>query len=303
MNQPPEPVEIIEMSPRDGLQNEAVVLGVDRRVELIHRLVAMGARRIEAVSFVHPLLVPAMAGAEAVMEQVPRDQGVRYAGLALNARGIERALVAGVDEVDYVIPVTEAFAKANQNSTRRRLIDELGPWRERIAASNAHLTVTFAVAFGCPYQGEVSTDEVVQAVTDTLRALELPPTEIALADTIGCGVPRQTSHLVAALQRVTDVPLRLHLHETRHTAIANATAALELGVRRFDSSVGGLGGCPFAPGAAGNVATEDLTWALHRQGFETGYDPSTAADVGRWISALVDKTPQSGLAKAGSFPA
>ena len=250
-------VEIIEMGPRDGLQNEEEILSTEKKVEFIERLVRGGAQRIEAASFVHPRLVPSMADAEAVMSRVPRDTNTIYAGLALNGLGIRRAIAAEVDEIDYVIPATEAFANANQKSSVDGLIEELAQNAEDAAAAGIPVTVTFAVAFGCPFQGDVPTQQVVDIVSRTIERTPAKVAEVALADTIGCGVPRQTSELFGAVRAVTDSPLRLHLHETRHTAISNAMAAIDSGVTRFDASVGGLGGCPFAPGAAGNAATEE----------------------------------------------
>lgn len=237
------------------------------------------------------------------MERLPRDEGVRYAGLALNARGVSRAVVSAVDEIDFVIPITDAFAKANQNSTVETLIDELASSAPSVLAAGIPITVTFAVSFGCPYQGDVTTRQVMAAVSKTLDSLGEAISEIALADTIGCGVPQQTRELLSALSDLTDKPLRLHLHETRHTSIANAMAAVEMGVTRFDASIGGLGGCPFAPGAAGNAATEDLVWALQRQGYETGVDLQLAIDTAKWVCGLIGRTPHSGLAAAGVFPA
>lgn len=298
----PHSVEIIEMGPRDGLQNEKTILSTDHKVEFIERLIRSGARRIEAASFVHPRLVPSMADAEAVMSRVPRAVDVIYAGLALNGQGIRRAVAAEVGEIDFVIPVTDAFAKANQDTTIDRLIEELAQNAEFAAVAGIPITVTFAVAFGCPFQGEVPPRQVVDVISRTIARTPVKIAEVALADTIGCGVPRQTSELIGAVTAVADSQLRLHLHETRHTSIANAMAAVDAGATRFDASVGGLGGCPFAPGAAGNAATEDLAWAMHRQGFQTGLDLDGAVETANWVCEQLGKPPQSGLAKAGTFP-
>ena len=294
-------IEIIEVSPRDGLQNEKVVVSTDDKVRLIEEVIAAGAKRIEAVSFVHPRLVPTMADAEAVMARVPRGNGVRYIGLALNERGVKRAVDAGGDEINFVLPVTDKFAAANQNTSVKALVNALERSAPYAVDANIRLTVTLAVAFGCPYQGEVTTEEVGQVALAALNAAPLD--ELALADTIGSGVPGQTRRLIRHVRELTDIPLRGHFHETRHTAIANATAAIEEGMYRLDSSVGGLGGCPFAPGAAGNVSTEDLVWALERDGHTTTVSSSSAAEIGRWISGIVGGTPRSGLATAGVFPA
>lgn len=293
-------VEIVEVSPRDGLQNEQRIASTEAKLDLVDRLIEAGARRIEAVSFVHPKLVPAMADAEAVMAQVPRRDGIRYIGLALNERGVRRAIDAGVDEVNFVIPATEAFALANQNTTRARLLDELATVAPLLQDARLGLTLTVAVAFGCPFSGEVAPDEVARIVAEAARRAEL--TELALADTIGCAVPGQVEALFARDEIRTHTRRRAHFHETRHTAIANAFVALSAGVRALDSSVGGLGGCPFAPGAAGNVATEDLVWALERSGWATGIDAGSATEAGRAICAAVEVSPRSGLAAAGTFP-
>ena len=295
-------IDVIEVSPRDGLQNETTVVSTEDKIALVERLIALGARRIEAVSFAHPRLVPTMADAEAVMAGAPRLEGVSYIGLVLNAKGMTRAIDAGVDEVNFVLPATDEFAAANQNSSVAGLLGELETVAAAAEGTGIPLSVTVAVAFGCPYRGEVPTAQVESVIRRAVDVAGGALAELALADTIGCGVPRQSAELFARAAALTDAPLRAHFHETRHTAIANAVAAIGAGVRRFDSSVGGLGGCPFAPGAAGNIATEDLVWALGREGHETGYDAEAAADAGRWISARVGVSPRSGLASAGAFP-
>ena len=294
-------VEIIDVTPRDGLQNEATTVSTDSKIELIARLVDAGARRIEATSFVHPRLVPQMADADEVMAALPRIDGVSYIGLALNERGVDRALAAQVDEINYVVPVSEAFASANQNTTVERAVAGALYAGRQARAANVPLSVTFAVAFGCPYEGEVSFDQVLRALSPILEAGDVA--ELALADTIGCANPSQVAGLFDRLRQRTAVDLRAHFHETRHTALANTVAALSVGVRRFDSSVGGLGGCPFAPGAAGNISTEDLAWLLEREGHVHAVDAERATEVGRWICALVGVAPRSGLASAGTFPA
>ena len=293
-------VEIVEVSPRDGLQNEQRIASTEAKLDLVDRLIEAGARRIETVSFVHPKLVPTMADAEAVMARVPRREDIRYVGLALNERGVRRAIDAGIDEVNFVIPATEAFALANQNTTRARLLEDLSVAGQLLQDAGVDLGVTVAVAFGCPFSGEVGPDEVVRIVAEAARRAELA--ELALADTIGCAVPEQVGALFAQDGIREHARRRAHFHETRHTAIANAFAALSAGVRALDSSVGGLGGCPFAPGAAGNIATEDLVWALERSGWTTGINAESATEAGRAICAAVEVLPRSGLAAAGAFP-
>ena len=298
--EPQRTVSIVDVSPRDGLQNEKVPVSTENKLRLIDELIALGARRIEAVSFVNPRKVPQMADADAVMAGVSRDAGASYIGLVLNTRGATRAVDAGVDEMNYVLPVTDAFAAANQSTTVAAALDALEEVSSIAAAASIPLTVTAAVAFGCPYQGDVPKEQTLTVIRGALERGKLA--EVALADTIGCAVPWQVGEVFADLGQETDVPLRAHLHETRHTALANTYAAMAAGVRTFDSAVGGLGGCPFAPGAAGNISTEDLVWMLGRGGFETSIDPVRAIELGRWICSLVEASPRSGLAGAGAFP-
>ena len=293
-------VSIVDVSPRDGLQNEKVPVSTQDKLRLINELIALGARRIEAVSFVNPRKVPQMADADAVMAGVPRDAGASFIGLVLNTRGAVRAVDAGVDEMNYVLPVTDAFAAANQNTTVAAALDALEEVSSIAAGASIPLTVTAAVAFGCPYQGDVAKEQTLAVVRSALQRGALA--EIALADTIGCAVPWQVGDVFGELRSETGVQLRAHLHETRHTALANTYAAMAAGVGVFDSAVGGLGGCPFAPGAAGNISTEDLVWMLGRAGFETSIDPVAATELGRWICAKVETAPRSGLAGAGVFP-
>jgi len=293
-------VSIVDVSPRDGLQNEKVPVTTQDKLRLINELIALGARRIEAVSFVNPRKVPQMADADAVMEGVPRDAGASFIGLVLNTRGAVRAVDAGVDEMNYVLPVTDAFAAANQNTTVAAALDALEEVSSIAAGASIPLTVTAAVAFGCPYQGDVPKEQTLAVVRSALQRGALA--EVALADTIGCAVPWQVGDVFGELRSETGVQLRAHLHETRHTALANTYAAMAAGVGVFDSAVGGLGGCPFAPGAAGNISTEDLVWMLGRAGFETSIDPVAATELGRWICAKVETAPRSGLSGAGVFP-
>lgn len=294
------PVSIVDVSPRDGLQNEKTPVSTEDKVRLIDELIQMGAQRIEAVSFVNPKAVPQMADADAVMAAVPRMDSVSYIGLVLNTRGAVRAVDAGVNEMNYVLPVTDAFATANQNTTVAAALAALEEVSDIATAASIPLSVTAAVAFGCPYQGDVPMDQTLDVVRSALGRAHLA--EVALADTIGCAVPWQVGDTFAKLREETDLQLRAHLHETRHTALANTYAAMAAGVDVFDSSVGGLGGCPFAPGAAGNISTEDLAWMLGRAGFQTGIDPVKATELGRWICSVVGTSPRSGLAGAGVFP-
>jgi hydroxymethylglutaryl-CoA lyase len=297
---PAQKVSIVDVSPRDGLQNEKIAVSTEDKLHLISQLIEMGARRIEAVSFVNPKEVPQMADADAVMAGVSRARDISYIGLVLNTRGAVRAVQAGVDEMNYVLPVTDAFATANQNTTVAAALDSLEEVSAIATAAAISLSVTAAVAFGCPYQGHVPKEQTLLVVRNAIERANLA--EVALADTIGCAVPWQVNDVFTELRAETGLQLRAHLHETRHTALANTYAAMAAGVTVFDSAVGGLGGCPFAPGAAGNISTEDLAWMLARGGFMTSIDPARATELGRWIAAKVQTSPRSGLAGAGTFP-
>lgn len=262
-------VTIVEVSPRDGLQNESVVLQTAQKVDLITRLAEAGARRIEAVSFAHPRLVPAMADAEAVMERVPRTAWLSYAGLVLNRRGLDRALTTGVDEVNVVVCVSDTFSRRNQNMSideaMRSALDVIGEARSR----GLFTTLTLATAFGCPFEGEVAWERVAELAREGAAS---GADELCLADTIGVGVPTQVRDLTAATRDAAgDGPaLRFHFHNTRNTGFPNAVAAVDAGVAVLDASAGGIGGCPFAPAATGNIATDDLVYLLGRMGVQTG---------------------------------
>ncbi|MET9779658.1 hydroxymethylglutaryl-CoA lyase [Nocardiopsis alba] len=296
-----EQVEIVEVGPRDGLQNESTVLSVEDRIRLIDRAVSAGVRRIEAVSFVNPKRVPQMAGAEEIMAGVDRGAGASFIGLALNRRGLDRALAAGVSEINVAVPATDGFSVRNQGATVDEMLDSLADMDRALEGAGVPLSVTISTAFGCPFDGEVSTErvrEVARRVADTSAV------EIALADTIGVGVPFQVRELTRAVGEVAPGrTLRCHFHNTRNTGYANALAAVEEGVRVLDSSLGGFGGCPFAPAATGNIATEDLLYLLHRSGMRTGIGLSEAAALGDWMGERLGKTPPAYLGRAGGFPA
>jgi isopropylmalate/homocitrate/citramalate synthase len=293
-------VGIVEVSPRDGLQNERAVLETGAKVELIERAVAAGARRIEAASFVHPKLVPAMADAEAVMASVERVPGVSYIGLVLNRRGFDRAVAAGVDEVNVVVPASDGFAKANQNSTTEALTEVAEEVLAEAAARELFATVTIATSFGCPFDGEVDPGRVVEVAR---RSAAAGAREIAIADTIGVGVPTQVRALLDGVRSVApDVVTRAHFHNTRNTGFANAVAALEWGVDWLDASNGGIGGCPFAPAATGNIATEDLVYLLHRMGHDTGLDLEALLPIAGFLSDALGYRVPALLPRAGGFP-
>jgi len=295
-------IEIVEVGPRDGLQNEKLSLSVDEKLALIRQLEAAGARRMEVVSFVNPNRVPQMAGAEEIMAALPADLKHSRIGLVLNMRGWERCVAAQCDEANVVVCATDGFGTRNQGSTTSQQIDTLAGIVERQAVEGGPpITTTLSVAFGCPFDGEVSEDQVV-AIVREIAALRVP--EIAIADTIGVADPWTVRRRIEAVRAAApDARLRMHFHDTRNTGLANAFASVEAGVDVLDASVGGLGGCPFAPNATGNIGTEDLVYMLERAGFETGYDLGALIEVGRAISERLGKVPASSLARAGGFPA
>lgn len=293
-------MKIVEVGPRDGLQNEKRILTSDEKITYIELLVDAGISRIEAVSFARPDRVPQMADAEAVMAGVPRRDDVSYIGLVMNERGLERAVAAGVDEANLVIVATETFSQRNQGMS---VADSLRGTEKMV--SRAHdagllVSVTIGASFGCPFEGEVSTQQVMDIVA---RVDGLGVDEIALADTIGVGTPKDVTRLTQAAAAITSTPLRLHLHNTRNTGYANAFAAVEAGVSALDASSGGIGGCPFAPNATGNIATEDLTYLLERSGTAVGLDFERLIVAADYVTAQLEITTPALLGRAGWFPA
>ncbi len=296
-----EAIEIVEMGARDGLQNEKAVLEVADKVDFIHRLEACGARRIEAVSFVNPRRVPQMAGAEEIMAALAYEPGRTRVGLVLNERGWDRAVASGCDEANLVICASDEFGVRNQGATVDQQVEAMASIvRRRREGGGPPITLTVSVAFGCPFDGEVPVARVAGIVA---AAAELGVEEISLADTIGAADPWAVkARIAAARAEAPTARLRLHFHDTRGTGLANAFAGIEAGVRILDASCGGLGGCPFAPAATGNIATEDLAWMLYRAGFETGIDIEAMIETGRWIGGKIGKAPVSSLSRAGVFP-
>jgi hydroxymethylglutaryl-CoA lyase len=293
-------IEIVEVGPRDGLQSEPDLLQVATKVELIERLIATGVRRLEVASFVNPKRVPQMADAEQVMAELPMRDDVTYVGLVLNRKGLERAISAGCDEVGMAVVASDTFNQRNQGVSTDQSIADWLAIAPAARAAGLRAQVTISAAFGCPFEGEVPVARVVDIAR---RIAEAQPCEIALADTIGVGVPAQVTELLARIRAaLPGVPLRCHFHNTRNTAIANCYAALEAGVSIFDASVGGAGGCPFAPAATGNVATEDLLYMLHRSGYETGISLEGMIETGRWLQGKLRRGASGSLIRAGVFP-
>lgn len=290
-------VEIVDVGPRDGLQNEDMSLSPEVRAGLCDRLAAAGVPRVEAASFVNPKRVPQMAGAEEVMASIKRGPSTSYAGLVLNERGYERAIQAGVDEVRYAFPVTETFAEKNQNTTVEDATKLAGRLVERARLDGVRVSITLSAAFGCPFEGRVAPEHVLRVAG---RVAEAQPDEVVLADTIGVGVPTQVRELVEGVAAL-GVTTGGHFHDTRNTGIANAVAAIESGTTVLDASVGGTGGCPFAPRATGNISTEDLVYTLHGMGHETGIDLVRLIGVAAWLSEQLGKELPGQVYKAGVF--
>ncbi len=292
-------VEIVEVSPRDGLQNETVVMPTQAKAELIRSLAASGVRRIEATSFVNPARVPQLADADALCGLLPRG-AISWSGLVLNERGLDRAIRAGLDEVNVVVVATDTFSRRNQGVTVSEAIAAWSRIASRARAAGLRTTVTVAAAFGCPFEGEVAPDRVAEVLS---RCVQAQPDEVALADTIGVGVPAAVRALAdVAADVAPGIPVRWHFHNTRNTGYANAITAVERGAAALDASAGGIGGCPFAPAATGNIATEDLLYLLDRSGVHTGV---SAAGLAAATSLLTDAlgSPVPGLlTRAGPFP-
>ena len=293
-------MKIVEVGPRDGLQNEKQVISTEDKLAYIELLIGAGHKRIEAVSFARPDRVPQMADAEAVMSGVQRIDGVSYIGLVMNERGLDRALATKVDEANIVIVATETFSNRNQNMTIAESLKGLEALVSRAKAEGLQVTTTIGASFGCPFEGEVATSQVTSIAK---AATEMGVDEIAIADTIGVGTPKDVRRIVTAVKEVTSLPLRLHLHNTRNTGYANAFAGYEAGVISFDSSSGGIGGCPFAPAATGNIATEDLTYLFERSGIEVGLDFARLTEAAQFITEKLGIVTPALLGRAGWFPA
>jgi hydroxymethylglutaryl-CoA lyase/(R)-citramalyl-CoA lyase len=290
-------VGVCDVAPRDGLQNEAVHLEPPVRAELVNRLAAAGLPRIEAVSFVNPARVPQMAGAEEVVAAIEREQGVVYAGLALNEKGYDRLAATGLDEVHYAFASTETFNQRNQNASVEDSLRAAERIVERAHADGIRATVTIGASFGCPFEGAVDPGHVLALAS---RLVEAGTDEIVFADTVGVGVPRQARRLVGDGVKL-GVPIGVHLHNTRNTGFANAVAALESGATVLDASVGGIGGCPFAPKATGNICTEDLVYLLNGEGVETGIDLDALIGIAEWLEGLLGRQLPGQVYRAGVF--
>lgn len=298
-----ENIELVEVGPRDGLQNEPEIISSEVKLAMIGRMLDYGARRLEVASFVHPQRVPQMADAEPVIAGLPDRPDTTYIGLVLNKRGVMRALATredgkrGIDQVGCVLVASDTFGQKNQGQTIAEGIEENRAMLRFAREQGMRAQITISAAFGCPFEGEVK-PETVLAIAEEMAAEG--PEEIALADTIGVGVPAQVADLFARLGELLEgrIPMRAHFHDTRGTGIANAWAAYQAGVRTFDASLGGLGGCPFAPKATGNIATEDLIYMMERSGIGTGIDLDAAIATNRWFAKRLGRELPSLVARA-----
>jgi hydroxymethylglutaryl-CoA lyase len=296
-------IELVEVGPRDGLQNEPDIIPTETKLALIARMIGYGARRLEVASFVHPQRVPQMADAEAVIAGLPDRDDCTYVGLVLNKRGVLRALATrengarGIDQVGCVVVASDTFGQKNQGQTIQQGIAETREMLRFARAEGIRAQVTISAAFGCPFEGEVKHDTVL-AIAEEIAAEA--PEEIALADTIGVGTPWEAGELFGKLGTLLAgrIPMRAHFHNTRGTGIANAWEAYQAGVRVFDASLGGLGGCPFAPRATGNIATEDLIYMMARSGVDTGIDLDAAIAANKWFAGVLGRELPSAVARA-----
>jgi len=294
-------IEMVEVSPRDGLQNESMLFTTSQKLELIGRALDAGARRIEATSFVNPKLVPQMSDAEAVAAGLPRRNGVVFIGLVLNKRGALRAIEAGMDELGAVCAASDGFARRNQGMSSDESLAMCGEVVRLAREHGRRAQVTISTAFGCPFDGEVDPERVLEMAR---TAAEAGPVEIAIADTIGVAGPAEVSRLVRRVAAaIKPVPVRVHFHNTRNTGLANVWAAVEAGAKTVDASLGGIGGCPYAPRATGNVPTEDVAYLLERSGYRTGLNLDRLIESVLWLGSAMGREVPGMLSRAGGFPA
>ena len=293
-------ISIVEVGPRDGLQSEPEILPTASKVRFIEKAIDAGIRRLEVASFVHPKRVPQMADAEALIERLPQTEDVSYIGLIMNERGLDRALSTSIGEIGMVVVASDTYNRKNQGVGTDESVEVWHALAKRAQDNGLRANVMISSAFGCPYEGEVRPERVVDLAR---RVVESGPAELGIADSIGVAVPSQVTHLLGAVREVIgDLPLRCHFHNTRNTGLANAQAAVEAGVTFLDASIGGIGGCPFAPAATGNIPTDDLLYMLERSGIATGVSLGKIIDVSRWLEDQLGRGVPAMLPKAGMFP-
>ena len=293
-------IEIIDVSPRDGLQSQPVLLSVEHKLELINRLIDAGIRRMEAVSFVNPKRVPQMADAEQVVRGLPQRDDVTFIGLVLNLRGFERAMACNIDEINCAVVASDTFNLRNQGATTEQTMAVIKEITREVQAAGINMGVTVSAAFGCPFEGEMPMEKVVRLVQ---RLAAMGYTGISLADTIGAAGPSDVAAMIKRIRTLEPgLNLSCHFHNTRNTAVANTYAAIQEGVTTFDASCGGVGGCPFAPAATGNVATEDLLYMIHRMGLKTGVDIDKIIETAKWLEGPLGTAMPAMVTRAGVFP-
>jgi len=293
-------VSILEVGPRDGLQSEPEILPTEIKKEFITRTINAGIKNIEVTSFVHPKKVPQMADAEKLVESLPDRDDVTYIGLIMNQRGFERARDCGIDEVGMVIVSTDTYNMKNQNVVTQQSIDNWLDIASSAKSAGIRTSVVIACSFGCPYEGEVDPEHIASIAEQILKG---EPDVIGLADSVGVAVPNQVKTTFALIKDLAPtIPLRTHLHNTRNTGLANAAAAVEAGVSIIDASTGGIGGCPFAPKATGNIPTDDLLYMLDRSGIETGVNLKEIVKTTDWLETQLGRPVPAMVPKAGIFP-
>ena len=294
-------VEIVDVGPRDGIQSQSTLLDTDTKLAFISRLIDAGVKRIEVASFVNPKRVPQMADVDAVVSRLPQRDDVKTIGLVLNRRGFDRAVASGVDQINCTTVASETFCQRNQGSSVAEMDQTIAEIVREAQANKLFFGVTIGASFGCPFEGEIDPQQVAEMVK---RFADLGVDEIALADTIGVAGPSDVSRMLELVNAVAGhSALRVHFHNTRNTGVANAYAAIQAGVRIIDASCGGVGGCPFAPGATGNVATEDILYMLHRMGMETGISVEKIIGTSKWLEGPLGSPMPSMVSRAGLFPA
>lgn len=293
-------ITIVEVGPRDGLQSEPEILPTASKVSFIEKAISAGIRRLEVASFVHPRLVPQMADAEALIEALPQLDDVSYIGLIMNQRGLDRALTTKIHEIGMVVVASDTYNRKNQGCSSDESVAAWYSISQQAKSVGLGANVMIASAFGCPYEGVIDVERVVDLVK---QVAESEPAEIGIADSIGVAVPNQVTDVLGRVKEVVgDTPLRCHFHNTRNTGLANAQAAVAAGVTYLDASIGGIGGCPFAPAATGNIPTDDLLYMLDRSGIETGVSLDKIIAVSHWLETELGRGLPALLPRAGGFP-
>jgi len=293
-------ITIVEVGPRDGLQSEPEILPTESKVTFIEKAIDAGVRRLEVASFVHPKLVPQMADAEALIEKLPQRDDVSYIGLIMNERGLDRALSTKIHEIGMVVVASDTYNRKNQGVGTDESVAAWHTISAKAKAAGLRANVMISSAFGCPYEGEVKVERVIELAK---RLVDAGPAELGIADSIGVAVPDQVADLLGQVKEaIGDIPLRCHFHNTRNTGLANAQAAVAAGVTYLDASIGGIGGCPFAPAATGNIPTDDLLYMLDRSGIETGVSLEQIIEISRWLEEELGRSVPALLPKAGGFP-